>query len=104
MSELLSPLITVLIAAIDLYRYLVLGSIVMSWLIQFNVINTHNRAVYLIMDALYKVTEPVLRPLRRIMPNTGALDLSPVLLFFILWLVQMYLFQLSAHLAVSSLF
>jgi len=69
----------------------VLASIVMSWLVSFDVINTRNRAVYVIMDVLYRVTEPVLRPLRKIMPNTGALDLSPILLFFILWLIQMYL-------------
>ena len=95
MSELLMPLIVVLNSAIELFKMLVLASIVMSWLISFNVLNTRNRAVYTIMDLLYRVTEPALRPLRKIMPNTGALDLSPVLLFFILWLIQMYLPMLA---------
>jgi YggT family protein len=85
------PLIVVLNSAIELFKMLVLASIVMSWLVSFNVLNTRNRAVYVIMDLLYRVTEPALRPLRKIMPNTGALDLSPILLFFILWLIQMYL-------------
>lgn len=91
MSELLMPLLIVINAAIEIFKMMVLASIVMSWLVSFDVINTRNRAVYVIMDVLYRVTEPVLRPLRKIMPNTGALDLSPILLFFILWLIQMYL-------------
>ena len=91
MSELLTPLIIVINAAIEIFKMMVLASIVMSWLVSFDVINTRNRAVYVIMDVLYRVTEPALRPLRKIMPNTGALDLSPILLFAILWLIQMYL-------------
>jgi YggT family protein len=91
MSELLTPLIIVINAAIEIFKMMVLASIVMGWLVSFDVINTRNRAVYVIMDVLYRVTEPALRPLRKIMPNTGALDLSPILLFFILWLIQMYL-------------
>lgn len=85
------PLIIVVNYAIELLKLVVLASIVMSWLIAFNVLNTRNRAVYMIMDTLYRLTEPVLRPLRRIIPNTGAVDLSPIALFFILWLIQMYL-------------
>lgn len=95
MSELLTPLLIVLNYVIELFKLCVLASIVMSWLISFNVLNTRNRAVYMIMDTLYRITEPALRPLRRIMPNTGSLDLSPVLLFLILWLVQMYLPMLA---------
>jgi YggT family protein len=71
----------------------------MSWLVAFNVVNTRNRAVYMIMDTLYRITEPVLRPLRRIIPNTGAVDLSPIALFFILWLIQMYLPMLARGLS-----
>lgn len=91
MQDVLMPLIIVVNYAIELLKLVVLASIVMSWLIAFNVLNTRNRAVYMIMDTLYRLTEPVLRPLRRIIPNTGAVDLSPIALFFILWLIQMYL-------------
>ena len=91
MQDVLMPLIIVVNYAIELLKLVVLASIVMSWLVAFNVVNTRNRAVYMIMDVLYRVTEPVLRPLRRIIPNTGAVDLSPIALFFILWLIQMYL-------------
>jgi len=91
MQDVLMPLIIVVNYAIELLKLVVLASIVMSWLVAFNVVNTRNRAVYMIMDTLYRVTEPVLRPIRRIMPHTGAVDLSPIALFFILWLIQMYL-------------
>ncbi len=91
MSSLLAPLIEVLLAIIDLFKWCLIGSIVMSWLISFNVVNTRNRAVAMISDILYRVTEPALRPLRRIIPATGPLDLSPIALFFILWLIQSYL-------------
>ena len=91
MQDVLMPLIVVLNYAIELFKLIVLASIVMSWLVAFNVLNTRNRAVYMIVDTLYRITEPALRPLRRIIPNTGAVDLSPIALFFILWLIQMYL-------------
>jgi len=96
MSDWMMPIIVVINYAIELFKLMVLASIIMSWLISFNVLNTRNRAVYTIMDVLYRATEPALRPLRKIMPNTGALDLSPILLFFILWLIQMYL-PMIAH-------
>jgi len=91
MSSLLAPLVEVLMAIIDLFKWCLIASIVMSWLIAFNVVNTRNRAVYMISDVLYRITEPALRPLRRIIPATGPLDLSPIALFFILWLIQSYL-------------
>ena len=91
MSSVLAPLIEVLLAIIDLFKWCLIAMIVMSWLISFNVVNTRNRAVYVISDVLYRITEPALRPLRKIIPQTGALDLSPIALFFILWLIQSYL-------------
>jgi len=98
MQELLVPLIDVVLFAIGIFKWLLVASIVFSWLIAFNVINTRNRAVYVITDTLYRVTEPALRPLRRIIPNTGALDLSPVALFLILYLIQAYLSILASRL------
>ncbi|MDR3438706.1 YggT family protein [Telmatospirillum sp.] len=95
MHDVLMPLIIVVNYAIELFKLIVLASIVMSWLVAFNVLNTHNRVVYMVVDTLYRITEPALRPLRRIIPNTGAVDLSPIALFFILWLIQMYLPMLA---------
>ena len=91
MHAALVPLVEILITIINLFWYCVIASIILNWLIAFNVINTRNRAVYVIGDALFKLTDWALRPIRRIMPNTGAIDLSPIVLFFILWLIKAYL-------------
>ncbi len=61
---------------------------IMSWLIAFNVINTHNDAVRSVWQALDKMTEPLYRPIRRIMPDFGALDLSPMVVLLILYILM----------------
>ena len=66
-----------------------------SWLINFNVINTSNRVVYMIVDVLYKLTEPALRPIRRLLPNMGGLDLSPIVLILLLWFIRDLLFDIA---------
>jgi len=91
MHSAMLPLVEILVTILDLFKWCVIASIVLSWLVAFNVVNTRNRAVYMIGDTLYKITDWALRPIRRIMPNTGALDLSPVVLFLIIWLIQAYL-------------
>jgi YggT family protein len=67
----------------------------MSWLIAFNVINTHSRPVAMIGDFLYRATEPALRPIRRFLPNFGGLDISPIILLLILWFVERELIQVA---------
>src|SRR5579871_6201917 len=91
MHSALVPLVEVLIFVLDLFKWCVIASIVLNWLIAFNVVNTRNRAVYMIGDTLFKLTDWALRPIRRIMPNTGAIDLSPIVLFLIIWLIEAYL-------------
>jgi YggT family protein len=80
---------------ISLYIYVLLFAVIASWLISFNVINTSNRVVYTIVDFLYKVTEPALRPIRRLLPNLGGLDLSPVVLILLLWFLRDLLFEIA---------
>ena len=63
---------------LGLYVWVLIASAILSWLVAFNVVNTRNRAVYVIGDFLYRVTEPLLAPIRRILPNLGGLDLSPI--------------------------
>ncbi|MBP7670136.1 YggT family protein [Ferrovibrio sp. MS7] len=83
---------------IGLYIWLLIASAILSWLVAFNVINTRNRFVYLVGDFLYRVTEPALRPIRRVVPNLGGLDISPVLLILLLMFVQRLLVQDLARL------
>jgi|EndMetStandDraft_5_1072996.scaffolds.fasta_scaffold187483_2 YggT family protein len=69
---------------ISLYMWVVIISVLLSWLIAFNVINRHNQVVYMIADTMQKLTEPALRPIRNALPDFGTLDLSPIVLILIL--------------------
>jgi YggT family protein len=74
------PLIGFIVLVIDLYIWVVIAGAILSWLIAFNVVNTQNRFVYSVADMLYRLTEPALRPIRRVLPNLGGIDISPVIL------------------------
>jgi YggT family protein len=80
MNVILGPLLQVLLIAIELYMWIVIIGVVLSWLVAFNVINTSNRFVYMIGDFTYRLTEPLQAPIRRALPNLGGLDLSPMVL------------------------
>ena len=80
---------------ISLYIWVLIISAVMSWLIAFKVVNTSNRFVYTVADFLYRVTEPALRPLRRILPNLGGIDISPIILILLLWFERDLLWELA---------
>jgi YggT family protein len=69
---------------LGLYIIVIFAMAILSWLIAFNVVNTHNRAVYTIADVLYRLTEPALRPIRNLLPNLGGIDVSPIILFLII--------------------
>lgn len=79
---------------IQIYIWILFMAVIASWLISFNVINTSNRFVYTVVDILYKLTEPALRPIRRILPNLGGLDISPVVLILLLWFLRDLLFEM----------
>jgi YggT family protein len=92
------PVLRVVIAILDIYWYLVIIQAVVSWLIAFNVINTYSRPVAMLLDFLYRITEPLLRPIRQFMPSFGGLDVSPVILLLVIWLVEMELTHLAFYL------
>ena len=71
---------------ITLYIYIIIAGAVMSWLIAFNVVNPYNQFVRSLWQALNAVTEPLLRPIRRRMPDLGGVDISPVVLILCCWL------------------
>ena len=78
---------------ITLYIYVLIGNAIYSWLVAFNVINSRNSVVGMIGDFLHKVTEPVLAPIRRRMPDLGGIDLSPVVLIIGLVFLRMLVFE-----------
>ncbi len=77
--------------ALNLYTWVLIASAIFSWLFAFNVINSRNQFVDAIGRFLYNVTEPVLRPLRRILPNLGGIDISPVIVLLIIFFLRSFL-------------
>jgi YggT family protein len=69
---------------LQFYTWLLIAAAVLSWLIAFNVVNTRNQFVAMIGDFLYRITEPVLRPIRSTLPNLGGIDISPIVVIFII--------------------
>ena len=78
----------VILLVLQLYVWLLIAAAVLSWLVAFNVVNTRNQVVATIGEFLYRITEPVLRPIRSIMPSLGGLDISPVVLILIIFFVE----------------
>ena len=87
----IDPLFRITIIAVDLYIWIVIIGAILSWLVAFNIINLSSSLVRSILDFLYRITEPALRPIRRIIPNFGGIDISPVLLILGLVFLQMVL-------------
>jgi YggT family protein len=73
---------------LNLYVWLLIASAILSWLIAFNVVNTRNQFVSSVAEFLYRITEPVLRPIRNILPDLGGLDISPIILILLIMLIQ----------------
>jgi YggT family protein len=80
----MKALFIVIDLALVIYIYLLVAAAVLSWLIAFNVVNMRNQFVAMVADFLYRITEPALRPIRAFMPNLGGIDISPIILIFII--------------------
>jgi YggT family protein len=85
----MKALFIVLDYALQLYVIILIAAVVMSWLIAFNVVNTRNQFVAMLAEFLYRLTEPALRPIRRMMPNLGGIDISPIILFLIILFIRL---------------
>ncbi|MCZ8096439.1 MAG: YggT family protein [Burkholderiales bacterium] len=81
-------ILDVVLLALDIYVWIIIASAVLSWLIAFNVINMRNDFVRMIYNSVYQLTEPVLAPIRRRLPNMGGLDISPIVLLLLIFLIQ----------------
>ncbi len=88
----MGPLLDLIDLVLRLYMWLVIVSAIMSWLVTFKVINTGNRAIYVVGNFLYQITEPALKPIRRgvrrILPNLGGVDISPLVLIIGIWFLR----------------
>lgn len=89
-------ILDVVLLVLDLYQWVVIAGVVLSWLLTFNVVNYSNNFVRMVWQAVNALTEPLLAPIRRFMPNLGGLDLSPVILllgvFFVKSVIIRYIY------------
>ncbi len=86
-----NPFLWLTLTFIDLYLWIVVAGVILSWLVAFNVVNQSNRFVYMVADFVYRITEPALRPIRNILPNMGNFDLSAVVLIVLLMFAQRFI-------------
>src|SRR5690242_985331 len=84
-GAMLNPIAALLIAVLDIYKWIVIAAVIVSWLTAFNVINQYNNVVRAILRALIALTEPVFRQVRKVIPPMGGLDLSPIIVFLAIW-------------------
>ncbi|MDE2578041.1 MAG: YggT family protein [Hyphomicrobiales bacterium] len=92
-------LLDVVLLGLQLYQYVIVAVAIMSWLIAFDVVNTRNNVVSAIWNSLNALTEPLLRPIRRMLPPMAGLDISPIILllgiFFAQRVIIYYLYPMA---------
>ncbi len=84
-----NPILWLILTVLEFYTYIIFASVILSWLVAFQVVNTRNRFVYTVNDILYRLTEPALRRVRRYIPNLGGIDLSPIVLIVLLFFTRL---------------
>jgi YggT family protein len=84
----MNTIAALLIQILEIYKWILIAAVIVSWLTAFNVINVHNNFVRSLLRVLLALTEPVLAPIRRMLPSMGGLDLSPIVVFVLIWFLQ----------------
>ena len=74
---------------INIYEWVVIIHVILSWLVSFNILNTQNRFVYIILDFTYRATDPILNKIKNYTPNLGQFDISPIILLLGLWFIKL---------------
>ena len=96
MDIVLVPFLRVCATILHLYSWAVLAMVILSWLTSFNIVNGYNRFVFLTSAFLFRITEPLLQHIRRVVPSLGGIDLSPMALILAIWFFQEVLSRLIA--------
>lgn len=84
----MNAIIFILYQALNFYWWIVILSVIFSWLFAFNVINSSNQFVNMVARFLYQMTEPVYRPIRRFLPDLGGIDITPIIVLFAIMFLQ----------------
>jgi len=95
MDVIAGPLLELIYRLIDIYVWVLIIGVIMSWLIAFNIINLSNQFVRTVYEVINRLTEPLLRPIRRILPDLGGVDISPVILILLLYFAQSVIARLA---------
>ena len=81
-------LLDVILIALNIYMWVVIAAVILSWLVAFNVVNTRHPFVSSVAEFLFRITEPALRPIRNLLPNLGGIDISPIILLLAVMLIE----------------
>ena len=95
----LLALIDVLIILLKVVWWIIVIQMILSWLVAFNVINTYNDFVRGLLRGLDRITEPVYRPIRKVLPDFGGLDFSPMVVLLVLWILNQVLYDVAFSVA-----
>jgi YggT family protein len=89
---------------LNLIIFIIIAQVIVSWLLAFNILNMSNQFVAMVANALYSITEPLLRPIRRLVPNFGGLDISPIILFLAIYFIRLViLYPLMREVAMGNI-
>ncbi|WP_182086134.1 YggT family protein [Aureimonas sp. ME7] len=91
-------ILNTLVFVLNIVWWIVVVSAILSWLLAFNILDYRNNFVRTVADALYRLTEPMYRPLRRVLPNLGGIDLSPLVVLVIIFFLQQLIYQYGPYL------
>jgi YggT family protein len=97
----LLALIDVVIILLKVVWWIIVIQMILSWLVAFNVINTYNDFVRGLLKGLDRITEPVYRPIRKVLPDFGGLDFSPMVVLLVLWILNQVLYDVAFSVAAS---
>jgi len=89
----MNSLLGLIIQIINLYQFVLIIYIIATWLVSFNIINTSNRFVYSVMKTLYSLCEPSLKFVRQYLPSFGSIDISPIIVYLLLWFLKSLLIE-----------
>ena len=92
----MNAIVWLIVTVIDLYVWVIIAAAILSWLVAFNVVNPRNQVVATLGEALFRLTEPALAPIRRFMPNLGGIDISPVILLLLLGFLKILIVDVTA--------
>jgi YggT family protein len=82
------PLLDLVDNILQIYAWIIIAAAIMSWLVAFGVVNVRNQFIRVVVDLLYRLTEPVLRPIRRMLPNLGGVDISSIVVLLAIYVLR----------------